>query len=98
LPRPLSIANLEDNKITFLYEVRGRGTHLVSKLSRGDKLSILGPLGNGFPYKMDKRIALVSGGIGIAPMYYLARVLKIKPDFYAALEITPTIWMLFLPL
>ncbi len=83
LPRPLSIANLEDNKITFLYEVRGRGTHLVSKLSRGDKLSILGPLGNGFPYKMDKRIALVSGGIGIAPMYYLARVLKSIPDFYA---------------
>lgn len=83
LPRPISISNMEEGKITFLYEVRGRGTHIISKLKEGDKLSILGPLGNGFDCNTNKKIAIVSGGIGIAPMLYLAKSLKVKADFYA---------------
>lgn len=83
LPRPISIANLENDNITFLYEVRGRGTHIISNLKIGDKLSILGPLGNGFQYDMDKKVAVVSGGIGIAPMIFLTKSLKQKPDLYA---------------
>ncbi len=83
LPRPISIANLENNKITFLYEVRGRGTHIISKLKIGDKLSILGPLGNGFQYNMDKKVAVVSGGIGVAPMLFLSKSLNQEPDLYA---------------
>lgn len=82
LPRPISIADLEDGNITFLYEVRGKGTHIISKLQIGDKLSVLGPLGNGFEFNENKKIALVSGGIGIAPMLYLTKWLKNKPDLF----------------
>ena len=84
LARPISIANLEGGNITFLYEVRGRGTHIVSQLNKGDRLSILGPLGNGFNFNIqDKKIAIVSGGVGIAPMLYLAKSLKLRADLYA---------------
>lgn len=83
LARPISIANLEEGKITFLYEVRGKGTHIISQLKAGNKLSLLGPLGNGFDYKTDKKVALVAGAIGLAPFYYLARLLGQKPDLYA---------------
>ncbi len=82
LPRPISIANLEEGNITFLYEVRGKGTHIISKLSIGNKLSVLGPLGNGFELNENKKIALVSGGIGIAPMLYLSKFLNVKSDLF----------------
>ncbi len=83
LARPISISNLEENQITFLYEVRGRGTHIISELKEGDKLSILGPLGNGFDLDLKGKIAIVAGGVGIAPMYYLSEKLKNKADLYA---------------
>lgn len=82
LPRPISIADLHDGNITFLYEIRGKGTHLISKLTIGDKLSILGPLGNGFDIEQSEKVALVSGGIGIAPMLYLAKTLGKKVDLF----------------
>ncbi len=82
LPRPISIANLSNNIITFLYEVRGKGTHIISKLNQGDKLELLGPLGNGFDLNIKGKIALISGGIGIAPMIYLAKELEDDIDFY----------------
>lgn len=83
LPRPISIADLESGKLKLLYEVRGRGTHIVSKLKKGDKLSLLGPLGNTFNLKEKGRIALISGGIGIAPMLYLAKKLSGQVDIYS---------------
>lgn len=83
LARPISISDLEDGKITFLYEVRGRGTHIISELKEGDKLTILGPLGNGFDLDLEGKIALVAGGVGIAPMYYLSKRLENKADLYA---------------
>ena len=83
LPRPISIADLKDGKITFLYEVRGKGTHIISKLKEGDTLSILGPLGNGFDLNQKGKIALISGGVGIAPMLYLAKELKGQVDLYS---------------
>lgn len=83
LPRPISIADLEAGKITFLYEVRGRGTHIISKLREGDSLSILGPLGNGFNLEEKGKVAIISGGIGIAPILYLAKELKGQVDLYA---------------
>lgn len=76
LPRPISIADVENGKIKFLYEVRGRGTHIISKLRKGDRLSLLGPLGNGFDVNVQGKIALISGGVGIAPMLYLAKNLS----------------------
>lgn len=82
LSRPISICNIEEDRLTFLYEVRGKGTHLISTLEFGHSLEILGPLGNGFNINIKGNIALVSGGIGIAPMIYLAKSLHANVDFY----------------
>lgn len=83
LPRPLSIYDLEENKISFLYDVVGKGTKIMSSLKEGSTMDILGPLGNGFTIEEDKNIALVAGGIGLAPMKFLAKTLKGKVDLYA---------------
>ena len=83
LPRPISVAGYEDKNLTFLYEVRGKGTHIISKLSKGDSLDVLGPLGNGFDLDKPGKKAIISGGIGIAPLVYLLKNLKGKVDFYA---------------
>lgn len=83
LPRPISIADLENGRIKLLYEVRGIGTHIISKLGKGDSLSVLGPLGNGFDLDKVGKIALISGGVGIAPMLYLAKNLSAEIDIYS---------------
>ncbi|MDL2311171.1 dihydroorotate dehydrogenase electron transfer subunit [Peptostreptococcaceae bacterium OttesenSCG-928-C18] len=83
LPRPLSIFDLDDEKISFLYAVVGKGTGIMSNLKEGSKIEVLGPLGNGFKLEENKKIALVAGGIGLAPMKYLARKLKGKVDLFA---------------
>lgn len=86
LSRPLSIYNIGNGYIEFLYEDRGKGTKLLSNLKEDDKIELLGPLGNGFKEINGNKIALVGGGIGIAPLFYLAESLKKQGktiDFYA---------------
>ena len=88
LSRPISIANIEEDKLVFLYEVKGKGTEIFSKLKIGDNLELLGPLGNGFDLEKatnnrpPSNIAIISGGIGIAPMIFLAKELRGNIDFY----------------
>lgn len=77
LLRPLSVYNVEDETISFMYRVVGKGTEILSQLKKGATLSLMGPLGNGFPYKDVKgKIALVGGGVGIPPMFETAKRLK----------------------
>lgn len=77
LSRPISINNIEGDTITFLYRVFGRGTEILSKLILGDEIKLTGPLGNGFDIgKINGKVAIVAGGIGIAPMRYLINKLK----------------------
>lgn len=77
LSRPISICDVSDDGISFLYEVRGRGTRLFKDLRSGDSLELLGPLGNGFDVSSIKgKVAIVAGGIGIAPMFYTAKSLE----------------------
>lgn len=76
LPRPFSIhcADAEAGRLELLYKVVGRGTHIMERLLPGDTLTILGPLGHGFPLEASmERIALVGRGIGIAPLLLLAQ-------------------------
>lgn len=82
LSRPISICDISHGMITFLYEVRGKGTHIISKLKPGDALELFGPLGNGFDLSLEGTIAIISGGIGIAPMIYLTKELNANVDFY----------------
>lgn len=93
LSRPISIHDLTYDKLSFLYEVRGKGTKILSRLKKGDFIELLGPLGNGFNIKNIKgRVAIVSGGIGIAPMYYLVKSLKVcNIDFYCGFRDKPYI-------
>jgi dihydroorotate dehydrogenase electron transfer subunit len=76
LSRPLSIFNIGEGVIEFLYLVTGQGTELLSRLKAGDDISLEGPLGNGFPELIGKT-AFIGGGIGIAPFYY---GLQSKPE------------------
>lgn len=73
LSRPMSVFSLEEGAISFLYKVRGRGTRLLSRLSPGDNLTLLGPLGRGWDPPA-RPLALVAGGIGIAPIHFAAQV------------------------
>lgn len=77
LPRPVSIceADRESGMIRLVYRVVGAGTEEFSRLQKGDRLDVLGPLGNGFPLKRGRKTVLMGGGIGIPPMVQLAREL-----------------------
>ncbi|HPZ43787.1 MAG TPA: dihydroorotate dehydrogenase electron transfer subunit [Bacillota bacterium] len=74
LRRPLSIhaVNRERGELALLYRVAGRGTALLAKKKGGDTISIMGPLGRGYTMpSAPERVAVVAGGIGIAPLYFL---------------------------
>ena len=74
LRRPLSIHRIDKEKgeIFILFQVVGEGTKLLSKREVGDDLDVLGPLGNGFNiYPESKKIMIIGGGIGVAPLLAL---------------------------
>ena len=74
LRRPLSIHQVtEAGRIALLFGVVGRGTVLLSRRQQGDCLDLVGPLGNGFTIEPDShRLLLVAGGLGLAPLLFLA--------------------------
>ena len=64
--------------VEFLYNVVGKGTALLAEKQQGDEMSLLGPLGRGFPMPrgLDAgRVIMVGGGIGVVPFYLLAGAL-----------------------
>jgi dihydroorotate dehydrogenase electron transfer subunit len=74
LRRPLSIHGVDPNQISILFAVVGAGTHWLSQRRKGEKLDLLGPLGNGFVFQPEsKKLLLAAGGIGIAPLVFLAQ-------------------------
>lgn len=80
LPRPISICQVDRQKgaIRLVYRIAGAGTAEFAGWQLGQKVEVLGILGNGFPveeYK-GKEVLLLGGGIGIPPMLELARELK----------------------
>lgn len=81
LRRPFSIYDLPDrNKISIVYQAVGKGTKLMSRLKSGSPLNILGPLGKGFAVnKTAKHSILVGGGIGIAGLHLLLKMIVLLP-------------------
>ena len=75
LNRPFSVANYEDGKLTVLYKILGEGTLAMTALKEGTYLDMINGLGNGFLVDKADKPLLVGGGIGIAPLYYLAKEL-----------------------
>lgn len=73
LRRPFSVFDAEDGKVSVLYKTVGRGTKALNAVKPGDEISVLGPLGHGFPLKCDGTALLVGGGFGVAPLHFLAK-------------------------
>ncbi len=81
LRRPISIYDIHplERTIDLLIQVVGEGTHLLSKLKAGEQLDVLYPLGKSFSLLESGKIALlVGGGVGIAPLLFLAKKLYQK--------------------
>ena len=81
LRRPISIFNIDkENKIVeFIFQVKGKGTKILSEKKEGEYIDILGPLGYGtFEIKDNKQVMIIGGGIGIFPLYELSKNLKEK--------------------
>ena len=74
LPRPMSLCLAPRGELGFLIDPIGPGTRALCSLSPGDRLHVLGPLGNGFRLDVERPL-LVGGGIGIAPLPYLSEAL-----------------------
>lgn len=74
LRRPISIFNIEGDIVEFIFQVKGKGTEILSTKQEGEEIDILGPLGKGtFNFQNKNNIAIIGGGIGIFPLYELAK-------------------------
>jgi dihydroorotate dehydrogenase electron transfer subunit len=90
LRRPISIHSVSGSKVRLIYEVVGRGTQILSERNPGDLVEVIGPLGNGFDYSRHAcrqagtgelanwRTILVAGGMGVAPLVFLAEKIKLS--------------------
>ena len=83
LRRPFGIHSVKGSSVGILYELAGIGTRFLSQKQPGDYLDIIGPLGNGFDWRASaparQRPVLIAGGMGVAPLVFLAEKLKTKP-------------------
>ena len=78
LPRPMSLCQAPSGALAFLIDPIGPGTRALAALHAGDAIHVLGPLGKGFDLDVARPL-IVAGGIGIAPMPYLADALGGAP-------------------
>jgi dihydroorotate dehydrogenase electron transfer subunit len=78
LPRPMSLCLAPRGELAFLLDAIGPGTRALAALEPSDELHVFGPLGNGFRLDVERPL-LVGGGIGIAPLPYLAEALEQPP-------------------
>lgn len=78
LRRPMSICDYDENHITMIFKVVGEGTKILSQKNVGDTLDCLTGLGNGFVDLEAKKAVVIGGGLGVPPMYKLAKELKVK--------------------
>jgi NAD(P)H-flavin reductase len=78
LPRPFSLCVAPPGELGFLIDVVGPGTAALAELRAGAAIHVLGPLGVGFDLAVERPV-LVGGGIGMAPLPYLAEALRFPP-------------------
>lgn len=82
LRRPISIHDVEDDEISFLVQVVGDGTRWLGDLKRGDTLNAVLPLGRGFAMPNAEcqmsNVLLIGGGVGVAPLLFLGKVLRAR--------------------
>lgn len=75
LRRPISVCDYDENTITLIYKVVGEGTEQMKNLAVGETLDVLTGLGNGYDVSKSTKPLLIGGGVGVPPMYNLAKTL-----------------------
>lgn len=75
LRRPISVCDYDDNTLTLLYKVVGEGTKILSAMVQGQVLDVLTGLGNGYDITKSTKPLLLGGGVGVPPLYNLAKKL-----------------------
>lgn len=85
LRRPFSVFKAEHGELTLLYKSVGHGTSVLAVAAAGETVSLIGPLGNGFPLDLpsERTPVLIAGGYGMAALYLLARRLPTKGVVFA---------------
>jgi len=81
LRRPFSVHQVaEGGLVQILFKVVGKGTQALANLQPGKQMDVLGPLGRGFAHNTHYLNYLVGGGIGIAPLFFLAKKMLLKNE------------------
>ncbi len=81
LRRPLSVHAASDDRLALLWRVKGKGTEWLSQLDEGARVELTGPLGRGYTAPAGRsRVLIIAGGIGIAPLAFLASRLAASHD------------------
>jgi dihydroorotate dehydrogenase electron transfer subunit len=75
LRRPFSVADVNGDKIRIVFRVVGPGTERLARSKNGDNWDIIGPLGKPAPLVRNRNVVICGGGVGVAPLLYLTRVL-----------------------
>lgn len=75
LRRPISVCDYDDEAITIIYKVVGLGTEQMKAMKSGEMLDVLTGLGNGYDISKSTKPLLIGGGVGVPPMYNLAKAL-----------------------
>ncbi|MGN1123669.1 MAG: dihydroorotate dehydrogenase electron transfer subunit [Eubacterium sp.] len=75
LRRPISVCDCDEGTVTLIYKVVGEGTKQMSEMKIGERLDVLTGLGNGYDISRSKKPLLIGGGVGVPPMYLLAKKL-----------------------
>ncbi|MCX7881673.1 MAG: dihydroorotate dehydrogenase electron transfer subunit [Brevinematales bacterium] len=94
LRRPISIADVHGEDIRLLVQIRGKGSRLLAEKREGEKISLVGPLGSGFPLEK-KDLLFVGGGVGVAPFMWLLRLFPLSSlvmGFRTASLVPPLAW------
>lgn len=73
LRRPISICEIKDKTLTIIYKVVGEGTQAMAKMEAGQTINVFGPCGQGFPKDEADELLLVGGGVGVPPLYEVAK-------------------------
>ena len=77
LRRPISVSDVEDDRLTIIYKTVGKGTTAMAQMLPGEELDILTCLGNGYDLtKAKEEVLLIGGGVGVPPLIYLAKKLR----------------------
>ena len=77
LRRPISVCDRDDTSVTILYKIVGKGTEAMAKMPIGEKVDVLTGLGNGYDTALSgDRPLLIGGGVGVPPLYMLAKKLR----------------------